>query len=124
MKTPPNKLPSTTNDVNSFLKKVHDVKTMATFGNRPGRLAFIIDATASRQPTWDHACHIQSNMFKAVEDIGRLHVQLIYFRGIAEFNTSAWFPDSDSLRCEMAAVSCLTGHTQIEKSLKYLILKQ
>ncbi|MGK0298614.1 MAG: hypothetical protein ACI9XC_002236 [Gammaproteobacteria bacterium] len=121
MKSQVDKLPAKKNDINSFLKKVRDVKSMTTYGNKPGRLAFIIDATASRQPTWDSANRIQAKMFKAVEDVGKLHVQLIYFRGVLEFYASKWYADSNSLSIEMKEVSCLAGHTQIERSLKELL---
>ena len=32
------------------------IKTLAPESNRRGRLIFALDATASRQPTWDTAC--------------------------------------------------------------------
>ena len=123
MKNHSNKLPSVRNDIGSFLKKVRDVKTMTTYGNKPGKLAFVIDATASRQPTWDQACKIQENMFEAVEKIGKLQVQLIYFRGFGEFYSSPWNPDSQSLLQEMSGVTCVAGYTQIERALKQILLE-
>src|SRR3546814_4132004 len=33
-------------------------------GGRRGRLIFAMDATASREPTWDRACRLQGEMFK------------------------------------------------------------
>ena len=45
------------------------------------RLIFALDATASRQPTWDQAAHVQGEMFDAVARLGRLDVQLMFFRG-------------------------------------------
>jgi hypothetical protein len=38
----------------SFLEKAQAAR---------GRLIFALDATASRQPTWDHACRLQGEMF-------------------------------------------------------------
>ena len=35
-----------------------------------GRLIFALDATASRQPTWDQACDIQGEMFAATASLG------------------------------------------------------
>lgn len=52
---------------------------------RPGRLIFAIDATASRQPSWDRACQLQGEMFLAVRDVGGLAVSLAYYRGFQEF---------------------------------------
>ncbi len=53
-----------------------------------GRLIFAMDATMSRQPTWDMALALQADMFKAVKAIGGLDVQLIYFRGNGECRAS------------------------------------
>ena len=55
----------------------------------PGRLIFALDATYSRQPTWDMACHLHGEMFAEVGKIGGLEVQLVYFRGRDQFNHSA-----------------------------------
>ena len=74
--------PVTTNstEVSQFLEKVaitpvqHDAKA-------EGRLLFAMDATASRETTWDRACHLQGQMFQATEGIGSLAVQLCYYRG-------------------------------------------
>jgi hypothetical protein len=112
---------STSDDVNVFLQQTQNLRTMINHGERPARLAFIIDGTASRQPTWNQACQIQTEMFKAVEAVGKLQVQLVYFRGVAEFQASEWFSDSGSLLREMTSVQCLAGHTQIERALKNLL---
>ena len=53
-----------------------------TAGQR-GRLIFALDATMSRQPTWDTACRLQADMFREAAAIGGLDVQLLYFRGLA-----------------------------------------
>ena len=62
-----------------------------------GRLIFALDATASRQPTWDTAAHLQAEMFEAVTAIGGLDVQLVYFRGFKECAASRWLS-----RCQVA----------------------
>jgi hypothetical protein len=46
-----------------------------------GRLVFALDATASRQPTWDTACTLQSVMFAEAAASGNLEIQLVYYRG-------------------------------------------
>ena len=121
MKKSLRKPPASPRDVGAFLKKVHDVKTMAAHGSRPGRLAFAIDATASRQPTWDHACRIQGEMFRAAGRTGSLEVQLCYFRGVDEFHASPWVTDSEALARQMTGVACLAGHTQIRRVLRHLV---
>ncbi len=117
------KLPVISNDIDSFLKKVKQVKSMTTYGNPAGKLAFIIDATASRQPTWDSASKIQESMFNAAEESGSLNVQLIYFRGLSEFFVSPWNSNSKALQREMADVLCMAGQTQIERSLNQVLLE-
>ncbi len=77
-----------------------------------------MDATASREPTWDRACHIQAEMFKETDALGGLEVQLIYYRGYRECKASRWAGNADQLLRYMTGVTCLAGHTQIRKVLK------
>jgi hypothetical protein len=42
-----------------------------------GRLIFALDATASREPTWDMAAQLQASMFEQAAMIGGLDVQLL-----------------------------------------------
>ena len=105
--------------VNDFLAKAGDLTVKAR--KIDGRLIFAIDATASRQPSWDRACHLQSQMFKSVDNVGGLAIQLSYFRGFDEFYSSPWCFDSQSLLKQMNCVSCVGGHTQIEKLLSHVI---
>ena len=86
-------------------------------GGGRGRLIFAMDATMSRQPTWDLALGLQSEMFAAVRDIGGLDVQLIYFRGFGECRASKWVSDPSALARLMTTVDCRGGHTQIGKVL-------
>ncbi len=86
-----------------------------------GRLIFALDATASRQPTWDQACEIQGEMFAATAGLGGLAVQLAYFRGMAEFQATPWVADSRALIDQMAAVGCERGRTQIERVLRHAV---
>ena len=78
-----------------------------------------MDATASREPTWDQACHIQAEMFAETAALGGLEIQLCYYRGLNEFKASGWLTDTASLQRKMAAVRCLGGHTQIGRVLKH-----
>ena len=102
------------------------VRSMAmTPGRRPagrrGRLIFAMDATASRQPTWDQACHIQAEMFDETAKLGGLEIQLCYFRGFREFEVSPWTADAGSLLKIMTSVSCQAGHTQIARVLEHAV---
>ena len=115
------KLPSRSSrqDVDAFLRKVAAAPAQATQGR--GRLIFAMDATASRRPTWDQACHIQAEMFKETQALGGLEVQLAYYRGFGEFNASPWVQESSALLRRMTGVACLAGHTQIAKVLRHAI---
>jgi hypothetical protein len=84
-----------------------------------GRLIFAMDATMSRQPTWDMALQLQGDMFSAVDEIGGLDVQLIYFRGFGECRASKWVSDANALARVMGQVSCRGGYTQIGKVLSH-----
>jgi len=114
------KLPSKRNDVDLFLQKVAS-STPTKSGNNPGRLIFAMDATASREPSWDNACQIQAEMFTQTSSLGGLDIQLCYYRGIGEFVASHWLKDASSLLKQMTTVRCLGGHTQISKLLKHCI---
>ena len=61
------------------------------------RIAIIIDATASREPTWDMAAKLQGEMFEQVAKLGGLEVQLIYYRGLNECQRSPWMSDGPSM---------------------------
>ena len=86
-----------------------------------GRLIFGMDATASRQPSWDRASHIQAEMFRESAALGGLEIQLAYYRGFGEFTASPWIRDSNKLLSRMTRVFCLAGQTQIGKLLKHAV---
>jgi len=102
-------------DVAAFVARMKALAPAATGTN--GRLVFAMDATMSRQPTWDLALGLQAEMFHAVKKIGGLDVQLVYFRGAGECRASRWVRDPDQLARLMTTVSCQGGFTQIEKVL-------
>ncbi len=112
---------SSAGEIQRFLKKKSDI---VEFVSRTPRLMFAIDATASRQPTWDTACQLQRRMFEASQQIAQLSVQLCYYRGFAEFYASSWCNDAAALGSEMAQVYCEGGHTQIARVLKHGIAEQ
>jgi hypothetical protein len=78
-----------------------------------------MDATMSRAPTWDMALALQSEMFRAVKEIGSLEVQLMYFRGAGEARASRWVSNADALAGLMRQVACHGGFTQIGKVLAH-----
>ncbi|MGH6719382.1 MAG: VWA domain-containing protein [Alphaproteobacteria bacterium] len=102
-------------DVEGFLRKLAAVPARAQDGR--GRLLFAIDATASRQPTWDRACGLQGEMFRVTGELGGLEVQLAYYRGFAEFRATGWIADADPLVRAMTGVACQGGQTQIARVL-------
>lgn len=109
-------------EVDAFLAKV--VATPAPVrsqGRARGRLLFIMDATMSRQQTWDQALGMQAQMFEVTADLGGLDVQLAYFRGHGEFKSSGWVGDPRSLARAMSGVQVRGGHTQIRRALRHAL---
>ena len=104
-------------EVDAFLARVKSM-TPTTVSGR-GRLIFAMDATMSRQPTWDMAVKLQGDMFGAVKEVGGLDVQLVYFRGLGETRASKWVGDPEALARLMTRVSCQGGYTQIRKVLSH-----
>lgn len=116
------KLPTraTSDDVSSFLDKIARTPAVRPTGGR-GRLLFAMDATASREPSWDRACHLQGEMFQETETLGGLEVQLVFYRGFGECKASPWVDSSRELVRRMTAVKCLGGQTQIGKVLNHAL---
>jgi hypothetical protein len=114
---PANKV-SSEQDVDAFLAKLAAAPSVKPADQR-GRLVFALDATASRQPTWDHAARIQGEMFLATEALGGLELQLCFYRGFGEFKVSRWLSCSQDLVRLMTSVSCRAGETQIRKVLSH-----
>jgi hypothetical protein len=103
-------------ELDTFLAEIKQ-RASGSQGTR-GRLIFALDATASRQPTWDTACQLQAEMFHEVASAGGLDMQLVYYRGsLGECKASRWFPQSEPLTKAMSQIRCEAGHTQIEKVL-------
>jgi hypothetical protein len=104
-------------EVDKFLSEIG--KLAAGASTKYGRLIFALDATASRQPTWDTACKLQAEMFQAATAVGRLDLQLVYYRGLGECRASRWMSNSGQLAKVMSQVMCRAGETQIEKILAH-----
>jgi hypothetical protein len=108
-------------EVADFLRKLAATPAPRPDAGKRGRLLFALDATASRQPTWDRACHIQAEMFKETAALGGLDIQLVFYRGFGEFRSTGWLGDSHELARRMIGVSCLGGRTQIAKLLRHAL---
>ncbi len=106
--------------VAAFLDKVKSTPALRPAGGA-GRLMFAMDATASREPTWDRACRLQSEMFSATQGIGALEIQLAWYRGFGEFESSPWMTNSADLVRRMTGVQCRAGETQIAQVLEHAI---
>lgn len=111
---------ATSDEVSAFLDKIRHAPVVRPAGGR-GRLVFAMDATASREPTWDRACHLQGEMFMETEGLGGLEVQLVFYRGFGECKASPWVDSSRELVRRMTAVKCLGGQTQIGKVLSHTL---
>ena len=107
-------------EVDAFLQKVAALPSVQKNGKQ-GRLMFALDATASRERTWDHAMQLQAEMFLAARDAGGLQVQLTYFRGFSEFYKTPWCRDSGTLLGLMTGIQCRGGATQIERVLRHAL---
>ena len=102
-------------DISAFVAKARALATGAGGGN--GRLVFALDATMSRQPTWDMACTLQADMFREAAAVGSLDIRLVYYRGLSECRATGWISDSAKLAKLMSGIDCQGGNTQIGKVL-------
>jgi len=106
---------SSADDIAAFVAKARAMSPHAAGGR--GRLVFALDATMSRQPTWDMACTLQADMFREAASVGSLDIRLVYYRGLSECRATAWISDSADLARLMSKIDCQGGHTQIAKVL-------
>ncbi len=84
-----------------------------------GRMIFALDATMSRQPTWDLAQSLQGKMFEAANGFGGLAVQLVFFRGLGECRASGFVTGGKGLADLMSKIKVRGGETQIGKVFKH-----
>ena len=102
-------------EITAFLEEAR--KTPAPYTGARGRLIFALDATMSRQPTWDLALELQGSMFEAAAAIGGLDVQLVYFRGQGECRASRFVGQGEGLADFMRGISVRGGTTQLRRVL-------
>lgn len=80
------------------------------------RIGFIIDATGSRQHSWDWATGIQEKMFRDVEQEQNPEIRLVHFGG-DQLQDRGWHKSSGSLIEVMRHVDCQQGKTQYTPAL-------
>lgn len=114
-----NPKPSSGGMIDSFLSQAKQLGP-AGESSAQGRLIFALDATMSRQPTWDLACRVHGEMFETAASIGGLAVQLVYFRGFDECRSSRWVVRPRALTDLMTRIGCRGGHTQIVRVLRHV----
>jgi len=113
---------STSGELSAFLTRSKQLPQRRDGKTRKlDRMIFALDATASRQASWDRACQLQSEMFIATEQLGGLALQLCYYRGFNEFIASPWLSDSHSLLENMHRAQCRGGYTQLERVLDHAV---
>src|SRR3954447_24921536 len=105
-------------EIDAFIQRARTLGAAVGAGQR-GRLIFALDATMSRQPTWDTACRLQADMFREAAAIGGLNVQLVYSRGLGECRASGWVAEADKLADLMSRIDCRGGHSQIGKIIAH-----
>ena len=81
------------------------------------RMIFAMDATGSREPTWEMAGKLHREMGAA---LGGLTLQLVFFGGTA-CKASGWVVGGQRLAELMAKVRCATGYTQIGRVLRHVL---
>ena len=105
-------------EVDAFLQQA--VQTPRAGGDGRGRLIFALDATMSRQPTWDLAQSLQGRMFETTAALGGLDVQLVYFRGFGECRASRFIENGAGLSSLMSRIKVQAGRTQLAKVLDHV----
>src|SRR5215469_11138831 len=107
-------------EVEAFLGQLKAMKATRPASGR-GRLIFALDATASREATWDRACRLQGEMFEATSAMGGLDVQLVFYRGFGECKASRWLGTAADLHHAMQGVAGAGGETQIARVLSHAL---
>ena len=121
------KTPVPRDAVARFLADVRTSNPPVRTGAEPNRILFALDATASREPTWDMAMNLHAELFQAAADNaadgppGDLAVQLVYYRGFEEFHVSPWSTSPPDLLRRMTGVVCRGGLTQIQRVLAHAL---
>jgi hypothetical protein len=109
----------TTNRKNLLARAVDRYKERAAL-KRGVRIGFLVDATASRENTWEQAQTIQAKMFRSASGLRALKLRLVYFGGnrLTKLN---WNDNARNIAAHMAEVRCHSGLTQIIPGLQAFI---
>ena len=99
----------------AFAERSRALKAAEVRKQGRGRLIFAMDATGSRQPTWDTAVEIQAKMLSQVTG---LDLQLFFFRG-GKHAHSAWVSSPERLADITRGVVCKVGSTNIASVLEH-----
>ncbi|MGH6848105.1 MAG: VWA domain-containing protein [Methylocella sp.] len=110
---------SSKSDIDEFLEAAAKLPAASASGR--GRLIFALDATMSRQATWDIAQSVQGRMFATAAAYGGLDVQFVYFRGFSEYRASRFMAGAQSFASLMNKIGVGAGQTQIEKVLRHVL---
>jgi hypothetical protein len=113
---PPAAPGDTSAEIAAFLEAARRAPAAAA---KRGRMIFALDATMSRQPTWDLAQRLQGRMFQAAAERGGLDVQLVYFRGMGECRASRFVSGGQGLAELMSRITVRGGTTQLRKVLAH-----
>jgi hypothetical protein len=103
---------SHTKRVANFLEKVK--------AHQRARIAFVIDATGSREHAWDTAAQLQGEMFSEGAKLGGLEMQVTYFGGLDTVRSSSWTSDARELQAFMGRVRCDSGLTKYARALAHV----
>ncbi len=110
------KLPSKRVSLSAFLDAARKHPVVE---HKPARLIFAMDATASRNHTWDLATSLHGELFQTAAS-NKLSVQLVFYRGFNEFHASSWNNSANDLLKTMQHVRCLAGGSQIARVLSHV----
>jgi hypothetical protein len=87
-----------------------------------GRLAFVIDNTASRFLMWRKVQEIQRRMVHETRQFGRLSLRVIHFGGneVSAY-PEMWTESADEIAAYMDGISCCVGGTMIVPAIDRLL---
>ena len=111
------KLPTAKSSVSAFLENANRFPAPR---DSQTRLVFAMDATQSREYTWDLATTLHAELFVTAQQHD-LSVQLVYYRGLHEFHISQWNHSASALVQTMQTVQCRAGVTQISRVLSHSV---
>ena len=95
-------------EIAEFIERVRALGPAGAEGKR-GRLVFALDATMSRQPTWDLACALQADMLREAVGAGGLDIQLVYLVRCAPPTSQQLAADSRVMPLELTHVELETA---------------